>query len=86
MSIVFPICEMTPFMSKWTIQARVTVKSDLRTFNRNASQGKVFSVDLLDKDGGEIRASFFNQMAARSGFRDVCLSRSFPEVGQKRDA
>ena len=76
MSIVFPICEMTPFMSRWTIQARVTVKSDLRTFNRNASQGKVFSVDLLDKDGGEIRASFFNQ-AAETWFERLQVGKCY---------
>ena len=63
MSIMVPICALTPFSSRWAIQARVTIKSDMRTFNRKASLGKVFSVDLLDKDGGEIRASFFNQAA-----------------------
>jgi len=38
----------------------VTAKSGVRTFSKGANAGKVFSVDLLDKEGGEIRASFFN--------------------------
>jgi len=40
-----------------------TGKSQIRQFNKGASGGKVFSVELLDKSGGEIRASFFNQGA-----------------------
>lgn len=35
----------------------------MRTWNKGSTTGKVFSVDLLDKQGGEIRASFFNQGA-----------------------
>ena len=35
MSIMVLISFVSPFSSRWTIQARVTVKSDLRTFNRN---------------------------------------------------
>jgi replication factor A1 len=43
------------------IKGRVTSKSQRRTFNNKSGvPGKVFSVDLLDKFGGEIRASFFN--------------------------
>jgi replication factor A1 len=38
----------------------VTAKGNLRTFSKGATSGKVFHVDLLDKEGGEIRASFFN--------------------------
>jgi replication factor A1 len=58
---IFPIREISTYNGKnWTIKARVTSKSQLRTFANDRGQGKVFSVDLLDKDGGEIKASFFN--------------------------
>lgn len=58
---VLPIGELSPYLSNWLIKGRVTSKSARRTFNNKAGQpGKVFSVDLLDKFGGEIRASFFN--------------------------
>ena len=43
--------------------ARVTSKSQVRSFTTAARAGSVFSIDLLDKDGGEIRASFFNKAA-----------------------
>jgi len=32
----------------------------MRTFRKGTGEGKVFHVDLLDAEGGEIRASFFN--------------------------
>ena len=60
-SAIFPIREISTYNGKnWTIKARVTSKSQLRTFSNDRGTGKVFSVDLLDKDGGEIKASFFN--------------------------
>jgi len=59
----FPISELSTYNPKWTIRARVTSKSQTRTF-RNG-EGKVFSVDLLDAEGGEIRASFFNDAVTK---------------------
>jgi replication factor A1 len=59
--VFFPIAELSAYHNKWTIKARVTNKAPVRTFNRSSGQGKVFSVDLLDAQGGEIKASFFDQ-------------------------
>nr|QDO16188.1 replication protein A 70 kDa DNA-binding subunit [Lingulodinium polyedra] len=58
-----PISEISAYVQRWTIQARVTSKSVLRTFSKGAGNGKVFHVQLLDVHGGEIRASFFNEAA-----------------------
>jgi len=63
--LTLPICEISTYHSKWTIKARVTAKSPIREFNNG--NGKVFHVDLLDRNGGEIRASFFNQGADKHG-------------------
>jgi replication factor A1 len=61
---LFPIREISTYTGRnWTIKARVTLKSQMRTFSNDRGSGKVFSVDLLDKDGGEIKASFFNGSA-----------------------
>eukprot|EP00928_Gymnodinium_smaydae_P027390 TRINITY_DN211_c0_g1_i1.p1 TRINITY_DN211_c0_g1~~TRINITY_DN211_c0_g1_i1.p1 ORF type:complete len:475 (+),score=141.76 TRINITY_DN211_c0_g1_i1:58-1425(+) len=61
---LLPIAEISTYNSRWTIRARVTNKSNLRNFSKNGgASGKVFSCDLLDKEGGEIRASFFNDAA-----------------------
>jgi len=61
--VLLPISEISSYHTKWTIKARVTSKSQVRTFSSKGSAGKVFSVDLLDKEGGEIRASVFNGAA-----------------------
>eukprot|EP00747_Dinoflagellata_sp_TGD_P182991 gnl/TRDRNA2_/TRDRNA2_37605_c0_seq1.p1 gnl/TRDRNA2_/TRDRNA2_37605_c0~~gnl/TRDRNA2_/TRDRNA2_37605_c0_seq1.p1 ORF type:complete len:459 (+),score=135.38 gnl/TRDRNA2_/TRDRNA2_37605_c0_seq1:85-1461(+) len=56
---LFPISEISAYTSKWMIKARVTSKTPTRTFTKGAG-GKVFSCDLLDKEGGEIRATFWH--------------------------
>lgn len=43
----------------WTIKARITSKSDIRRWSNAKGEGTLFSIDLLDNEGGEIRATFF---------------------------
>jgi len=59
----FPIRELSSYTTKWTIRARVTARGPLRSYTAKGSgaAGKVFNVDLLDKEGGEIRANFFSE-------------------------
>ncbi|GJC79404.1 replication factor A protein 1 [Colletotrichum liriopes] len=49
-----------PYAHKWTIKARVTQKSDIRTWHKPSGEGKLFSVNLLD-ESGEIKATGFNE-------------------------
>ncbi|KFM74172.1 Replication protein A DNA-binding subunit, partial [Stegodyphus mimosarum] len=56
---VHPISSLTPYQNKWTIKARVTSKTPIRTWNNSRGEGKLFSVNLLDETG-EIRATGFN--------------------------
>ncbi|KAJ4868444.1 Replication protein A 70 kDa DNA-binding subunit E [Raphanus sativus] len=58
-----PINSLNPYSGRWTIKARVTSKGDLRRFNNQRGDGKVFSFDLLDAHGGEIRVTCFNDVA-----------------------
>jgi len=37
----------------------VTAKGDIKSWNKPTGSGKLFSVDLLDDQGVEIRATFF---------------------------
>lgn len=60
---VMPINNLNPYQNMWTIRARVTSKSNLRTFTNARGTGKVFSIDLLDSSGGQIRGTFFNDAA-----------------------
>eukprot|EP01069_Polyplicarium_translucidae_P005542 Polyplicarium_translucidae@DN2807_c0_g1_i4.p1 len=60
---IVSINDLNMFTQKWTIKARVGSKSDMKTYNNAKGEGKFFGVDLIDKDGGEIRSTFFNKAA-----------------------
>jgi replication factor A1 len=47
---------------RWSIKARITNKSPIRTWSNAKGEGKLFSVEFLDQTG-EIKAT---------GFTDVC--------------
>lgn len=56
---IYPIEAINPYASKWTIKARCTNKSEIKTWHNRNGEGKLFSVNLLD-ESGEIRATGFN--------------------------
>ncbi|XXH03541.1 hypothetical protein Hte_009946 [Hypoxylon texense] len=58
--VIYPIEALSPYAHKWTIKARVTQKSDIRTWHKASGEGKLFSVNLLD-ESGEIKATGFNE-------------------------
>ena len=57
---IYPIEALSPYAHKWTIKARCTNKSDIKTWHNKNGEGKLFSVNLLD-DSGEIRGTGFNE-------------------------
>jgi replication factor A1 len=61
-SSIFPVEALSPYQNNWTIKARVTQKSDLRTYSNPRGEGKFFNVNLLDETG-EIRATAWNAVA-----------------------
>jgi hypothetical protein len=73
---VMPISSLTPYtnrflivdlnflidaLHRWTIKARITNKSDIRRWSNQKGEGTLFSIDLLDASGGEIRGTFFKE-------------------------
>ncbi|KAI9462214.1 hypothetical protein HD554DRAFT_2289372 [Boletus coccyginus] len=56
---IYPIEGLSPYQNNWTIKARVTNKSDIRTWSNQRGEGKLFNVTLMDETG-EIRATAFN--------------------------
>ncbi|XP_077360409.1 replication protein A 70 kDa DNA-binding subunit-like isoform X2 [Festucalex cinctus] len=57
-----PIYQLNPYLSNWTIRARVTHKSDIRNWSNSRGEGKVFSFEIVD-ESGEIRITAFNSEA-----------------------
>lgn len=56
---VYPIEGLSPYQNNWTIKARVTQKTDIKTWSNQRGEGKLFSVTLMDETA-EIRATGFN--------------------------
>ena len=56
---VFPIEGLSPYQNNWVIKARVTQKSEIKTWSNQRGEGKLFNVTLMDETG-EIRGTAFN--------------------------
>lgn len=55
-----PIRKLFANISNWKVKARVTNKSDLRTFNKQGEEIEYFSIDIMDEEDSEINCTFFN--------------------------
>lgn len=62
---ISPIETISPYQNTWTIKARVSYKSELRSWSNAKGEGKVFSINFLD-ESDEIKASAFNESAERA--------------------
>ncbi|KAI8885412.1 hypothetical protein K501DRAFT_332007 [Backusella circina FSU 941] len=58
------ISELSPYVKSWTLRARVSLKTPIRTWTNARSTGRLFSVNFVDETG-EIGAT---------GFNDQCIS------------
>ena len=61
---IYPIESLSPSscQNNWTIKARVTQKSDIKTWPNDRSEGKLFNVTFMD-GSGEIRGTVFDLAA-----------------------
>jgi len=53
---------LNPYSNHWTIKARITQKSEIKTWSNQRGEGKLFNVTLMDETGG-IRGTGFNSAA-----------------------
>eukprot|EP00566_Odontella_aurita_P008209 CAMPEP_0113582910 /NCGR_PEP_ID=MMETSP0015_2-20120614/32195_1 /TAXON_ID=2838 /ORGANISM="Odontella" /LENGTH=659 /DNA_ID=CAMNT_0000487671 /DNA_START=108 /DNA_END=2087 /DNA_ORIENTATION=- /assembly_acc=CAM_ASM_000160 len=58
---ITPIANLNLYMNRWTIRARVTSKGGIRTWSNAKGEGCLFSTELLDSSGTDIRATFFKE-------------------------
>ena len=58
-----PIKALNQFSQDWVIKARVVKKGDMRTWRNSRGEGRLFSIDLIDRDGTLIQATAFNEQA-----------------------
>ncbi|KAF1742496.1 LOW QUALITY PROTEIN: hypothetical protein MXB_2088, partial [Myxobolus squamalis] len=49
------------FEPRWTIRARVTGKTAIKTYKNSRGEGKLFTLTFVDETKGEIRATAFNE-------------------------
>ena len=57
------IKDLNTFLFDWKIKARVTKKHPLKQWNNNKGHGTLLNVELIDSDGSQIVATFFNDSA-----------------------
>ena len=63
--VISPIDSLNPYQNRWTIRARITKKGPMRTWNNANGSGSLFSFDVLDTHGGEIRITCFKDLAEK---------------------
>ena len=63
------ISSLTSYISSWTILARVVQKNPVKQWSNARSNGQLFSIVLKDKNGDEIRGTFFNDEVDK--FNDI---------------
>jgi replication factor-a protein 1 (Rpa1) len=59
------ISNLNMYQSRWTIKARVTSKSEIRTWSNAKGEGSLFSMEMLDASGSDVRATFFKEAVDR---------------------
>ncbi|CDK27204.1 unnamed protein product [Kuraishia capsulata CBS 1993] len=59
---LYAIDQLSPYQNTWTIKARVSFKSDVKTWTNQRGEGKLFNVHFMD-ESNEIRATAFNEVA-----------------------
>lgn len=57
---ITPVKMLNPYMSRWTIEVRVTAVGSLKTFTKKTGTGRVQNYDVVDANKGEIRCVAFD--------------------------
>lgn len=55
------IAQLNMFQNRWTIKARVVSKSEIKTWSNARGEGSLFSIELLDSSGMDVKATMFKE-------------------------
>lgn len=58
---ITPISGLNMYSNRWTIRAKVTNKSQIRTWSNAKGEGSLFSTELLDSSGFDCKCTFFKE-------------------------
>lgn len=61
-----PIKSLNSFLVDWKVKARVTKKFELKTWKNAKSEGHVMNAELIDSQGTQILATFYNEAAIKN--------------------
>ena len=56
-----PIMALNPYQNRWKLKARVANKAPIKEWSNARGQGKLFSMELVDSNGDDIRCTFFKE-------------------------
>ena len=56
-----PIMALNPYQNRWKIKARISSKAPIKTWSNARGEGKLFSAELVDSSGDDIRCTFFKE-------------------------
>jgi len=60
-----PIRVLNQFSTDWRIRARVTKKGEEKHWRNNKGEGVLMNIDLIDKEGTQIQATFFGERSVQ---------------------
>jgi replication factor A1 len=55
------ISQLNMYQNRWVVKARVVSKSEIKTWSNARGEGSLFSVELLDSSGSDVKATFFKE-------------------------
>lgn len=58
---ITPISGLNMYSNRWVIRAKVKNKSGVRTWSNAKGEGSLFSIELLDSSGTDVKATFFKE-------------------------
>lgn len=58
---VTPINGLNMYSNRWVIRAKVVHKSQVRTWSNAKGEGQLFSIELLDSSGTDVKCTFFKE-------------------------